>query len=211
MVFGLSYYSHSTRQQDAVLRRNRNSVWRDCEQRRVLVRLEDLRMGEADDVRRKTVASLRSGQSIEKHHKYSEMQVHCCVIPFQAMLLLDKMLYVSGGTSGWVFNMHIYCLNLQTRTWKRLHSNNKDYSQIPLSRFVIYLKQWQYVFFFTCIKTVCRYRHEMGAFDDKLYVFGGGTVHEVYGMSEVSSYLLYHAVFGKLQLCAIFCRFLCSI
>ena len=65
-------------------------------------------------------------------------QVHwnycVCTCLLQAMTLYDSKLYVCGGTTGWVFNISLYCLDLKTREWRHLTPQNEERSLIPPSR-----------------------------------------------------------------------------
>ncbi|XP_022645182.1 kelch domain-containing protein 10-like isoform X2 [Varroa destructor] len=82
----------------------------------------------------------------------------------QAITVHGDYLYAVGGTDGQVYSIDVHRLDLRTRQWQRL-SDDLNEDSIP-----------------------ARYRHEIAIYDDKIYVFGGGTPSFVYGFSEMPTF-----------------------
>lgn len=76
----------------------------------------------------------------------------------QALALQNNLIYTVGGTSGIRYFMDVHILNLKTKQWKQI--STKDH---PLGR----------------------YRHEIVLYNNKIYVFGGGTDRETYALDQI--------------------------
>lgn len=70
---------------------------------------------------------------------------------------VNKKLYIVGGTTGVTFSSEVHCLDLISKEWKHLKSKNDEMEP--------------------------RYRHEIALYNDKLFVFGGGTTRETFSLS----------------------------
>lgn len=92
-------------------------------------------------------------------------------------------LYAVGGTDGQVYSIDVHRLDLRTRQWQRL-SDDLNEDSIP-----------------------ARYRHEIAIYDDKIYVFGGGTPSFVYGFSEVGTVAFFFLIIFHFSL---FARYSCT-
>ncbi|XP_071082314.1 kelch domain-containing protein 10-like [Haliotis cracherodii] len=84
-----------------------------------------------------------------------------------AMLLIGRYLYVCGGTTGFVYNMDVHRLSLDTLVWEKLSSDQESPSDPD-----------------------GRYRHEMACFQHRLYIFGGGTAGEAYRFELIPTFCL---------------------
>lgn len=74
----------------------------------------------------------------------------------------NKKLYIVGGTTGLAFSSDVYCLDLTTKVWKHLRSVNKAIE--------------------------ARYRHEVALYNNKLFVFGGGTIDTTFTLAVCVSH-----------------------
>ncbi|KAK3103056.1 hypothetical protein FSP39_016129, partial [Pinctada imbricata] len=79
------------------------------------------------------------------------------------IITLGTNLYVCGGTSGFVYDLDVHRLDLQSRVWKKLP---------VLSRYI----------------PDSRYRHEVVCDETRIYVFGGGTAADSFGFEKIPSY-----------------------
>ncbi|KAJ8301763.1 hypothetical protein KUTeg_020750 [Tegillarca granosa] len=76
------------------------------------------------------------------------------------MTVVGKDLLIVGGTSGWMYNMDVHKLDLQTAKWEKL---------VNTSRF----------------SPESRYRHEVVCCENKLFMFGGGRANAAFGLEKV--------------------------
>lgn len=70
----------------------------------------------------------------------------------QAIVLNDKYLYTTGGTTGYEYSLDIHRLDLQTKVWEQIFLSNPGR-----------------------VEPAGRYRHELAFVGDRIFVLGGGT------------------------------------
>ncbi|GFY42270.1 kelch domain-containing protein 10 [Trichonephila inaurata madagascariensis] len=83
----------------------------------------------------------------------------------QAMLVHENKMYIVGGTTGFAYSIDVHCLDLVTKEWKALE---KKGNRLPTD--------WE---------PQPRYRLEISIYDNKIFVFGGGTALESFDFKEV--------------------------
>nr|CAD7267602.1 unnamed protein product [Timema shepardi]CAD7418290.1 unnamed protein product [Timema poppensis] len=81
----------------------------------------------------------------------------------QALVLHGTHLYTVGGTTGYEFTADVHRLDLSTGVWEDVHTCSGGLSEMPEGR----------------------YRHELAFDGTRIYVLGGGTAMQVFGLNVV--------------------------